>query len=146
MSGMRLCQTALRCFAYGYLYNKHKLEEVDMSCISCPWQPCVICSFWLCFLLLCVLLCARHPIGLLLSVACNVCVTVHKLVSFLGQCSLHTIIMSRCSLDHPRYTIASAAASFQPELACSRRSHVRSDQTISLTDSQIPTDVKDETP
>ncbi len=51
--------------------------------------------------------------------------------------------MGRCSLDHLRYRVASAAASFQPEFACFRRVSVRSDQTFSL--SRIPPDVKDET-
>jgi len=83
--------------------------------------------------------------GLLLSVACNVGVAIHKLVSHvscLGQCRLQ--IMGRCSLDHLRYSVASAAASFQPEFACFRRGLVRSDKTISL--SQILPDVTDETP
>jgi len=99
------------------------------------------------FLLLCLLLCARHPICALLLLACNVCVTVHKLashVAWLGQCSLQIIIMGRCSLDHPRYRVASAAASFQPEFTCFKRGLVIPDQTISL--SQILPDVKDETP
>jgi len=122
-----------------------------MSYISCPWQPCLICSIFpsLSAFVFAVMprLRARHSIDLLLSVACNVCATVHKLVSHescLGQCSLQIMIMGRCSLDHLRYRVASAAAaSFQPELACFRRGLVRSDQTFSL--SQILPDVKDET-
>ena len=105
--------------------------------------------------------CARHLVGLLLSVACNFGVSVH---AFVGQhlplCSsvycvslnvgrVHMLSVwisvnlqtrGRCSLHYLRYRVAGAAASFQPEFACFRQSLDRSDAT-----SQILSDVKDQT-
>jgi len=106
--------------------------------------------------------CARHLVGLLLSVACNFGVSVH---AFVGQhlplCSsvycvslnvgrVHMLSVwisvnlqtrGRCSLHYLRYRVAGAAASFQPEFAWFRQGLDRSDETISL--SQILSDVKD---
>ena len=49
----------------------------------------------------------------------------------------------RCSLDNLRYRAASAAARFQPELACLRQGLDRSDETVSV--SQILSDGKNMT-
>ena len=83
-------------------------NQAVLVIITCPWQACLVCRILLCFLLWHLVLCARHPVGLLVSVACYVCISVHPTVHTCD--SADTCLCSHlCSISHLMHSAVSRA-------------------------------------